>query len=126
MVSHLLWEMEELAKYCKIDYLIIKEMRSLFNQASVIIRQQQEIDKNQNLLIPVSEVALLATAIYTGIDVICPNDDTMQSNKEVRHRLEAHIRRVFNLPDKTPLTIHKQENLTIDDENAIDGQFHDV
>ncbi len=72
------------------------------------------------------EVALLATAIYTGIDSICPNDDTMQSNKEVRHRLEAHIRRVFNLPNRTTPTINKPEDVTIDDENAIDGEFQDV
>jgi hypothetical protein len=92
MVSHLLWEMEELAKYCKKDYLIIKEMISLFNQASSLIRQQQEIDKNQNLLIPVSDVALLATAIYTGIDAICPNDETMQSiNQEKRQSLTVTV-----------------------------------
>ena len=124
-VSHLLWQIEELAKYCRKDYLLIKAMRSLFNQSSALIRQQQEIDKIQNLLNPVADVALLATAIYTGIDSICPNDDTMQTNKEVRHRLEAHIRRVFNLPDRTPPTIEKQD-VTIDDENAIDGDFQDV
>ena len=49
----------------------------------------------------------------------------MQTNKEARDRLEAHKRRVFNLPNRTPPTIAKQD-VVIDDENAIDAEFDDV